>query len=158
MKIAAIAAVVLFCVAPATKSDAQCFRGSCSIGSSLAIGQGVAIQNVVQPVVQTRVRNGLFGRTIIRSKVRNQVVQQAVSVPTVSTVSSFVQQPSFVQLSAFPAVLQSFANYGAFGSYAGGYGTAFDEDAYLNARLREEIGELVERKEIISELKDRLGL
>lgn len=79
---------------------------------------------VVQPVVQTRVRRGLFGGTVVRQRVRNVAVAPVVAAPIVVR-QHFVRQPviaftapAYVAPVAAPVILrQNVGGCAAFFAY-----------------------------------------
>ena len=147
----AIAAMLLFCTIPAATADA---------GNFGRFGRSRVNVNVGSSPISVNVQNrcGLIGR------LRGNCGSRGVNINVgngfhsgFNTVSSF----QFVQPASFAtfALPQPILNVG-YGGYSGvsGYGADYDEDDFLNQRLREEIGELDQLKENIAALKDRLGL
>ena len=138
----AIAAVVLFCCVPATTADAIGFGRSRSRVVNVNVGAAPVAVNV-------------GNRCGIRSRFRSRSVNVNVGSQFVPSVSSF----QFVQPFQTFALPQPILGVGLNAySGVGGYGADYDEDDFLNQRLREEIGELDQLKENIQALKDRLGL
>ena len=136
MKIAGLVAVVLFCIAPESTADAQCFRGRCGVGVNVAVGA---------PAVRVNVGNRLRFRRGFRQRGVNINVGASSFVPSVSSFQ-------FVQPASFVALPQPILGYGA--GYAGYAGS---DDSYLAQRLRQEAAETADIKDAIGELLGRLN-
>jgi len=149
MKLTALTAVVLFCVGGlgTAESHAQCLLGRCLPGPSLPFGSSTVSVSVGAPSLS--VRQGLFGRTIIRQRRGRANVQVFAnsSVPILNTSAfQFIPQQSFLSLGV-----------GGFSGMNYGYGGYGSDDLALAARIRQEAAETAEIKSAVSELLARLN-
>ena len=137
MKLAAVAAVLLFCVGPAAApADAQL---RCSGRSS-----AVNVQVGTAPVnIRVNQRRGFLRG---RSRARVNVNVGSSFVPSVSSFQ-FVQPASFVSLPQ--PILNLNAGYG--------YGYGGSDGSYLAQRIRQEAAETADLKDAIGELLGRMN-